>query len=171
MTRSFEKAMKLAALSGLKMALGPAFLASSQRRPDAGGWVAAAVGEMVLDKVGLSWGRSRLPLLIPHTLSGIWVAKQSMEADGEYDPWVVPAAAVVAAGVSTVAPLVRSAAHRILGIPDAVLGVAEDYFAVQLGCEAVGMSLDDVKAAAEDSFEEMKERAMPALQSVGAGSM
>jgi hypothetical protein len=78
---------------------------------------------------------------------------------------------VVAAGVSTLAPMARNAAHRIGGIPDAVLGVAEDYLARKIGCEAVGMSLDDVTQAAWDCVGERVERVLPARQSAGAGSM
>lgn len=65
----------------------------------------------------------------------------------------------------------RLVADRILGIPDAVLGVAEDYRAQTVGCEAVGRSRNDVTLAAKDSVGERKERVSPALQSAGAGSM
>jgi len=171
MSASFEKAMKLAVLSGLKVALGPAFLMSSRRRPEAGMWVTAAIAEMALDKVGVLPSRSRLPLLIPHAISGAWVAHESMKEDGEEDPWAAPMGAVVAAGVSTIAPMLRITGRRVLGIPDFVLGFAEDYAGVRLGCEAVGLSMDQVTQVAKDSVAEVKDRVMPALQSVGAGSM
>src|SRR3954454_13966012 len=143
-TKPFERAMALAALSGLKIALGPAFLTTAWRRPESRSWMMAALGEMVLDKVGVFPSRSRLPLLIPHTLAGAWVAKESMEADGVNDPWAAPMGAVLAAGVATLAPMVRISANKVLGIPDAVLGVAEDYLALKLGSEAVGLRMDDV---------------------------
>jgi len=168
---SFEKAMKLAVLSGLKMSLGPAFLMASQRRPERNTWAAAALGEMVLDKVGFVPSRRSLPLLIPHAISGAWVARESMRADGVEDPLAFPMGAAVAAGVSTFAPMIRVAMSRILGVPDPILGLLEDYLAVKLGSEALGLSIDEVTQVARDSVEELKERVMPALQSVGAGSM
>ena len=168
---SFEKAMKLAVLSGLKAALGPAFLMASQRRPEVSTWTAVALGEMVLDKVGIFPSRSSLPLLIPHTLSGGWVAYESMRADGVDDPLAAPMGAAVAAGVSTFAPMLRIAASRILGIPNPVMGLLEDYLALKLGTETVGLSMDEVTQVARDSMEDLKERVRPAIQSVGAGSM
>lgn len=171
MNAAFEKAMKLAVLSGLKAALGPAFLKTAQRRPDASHWVAAAMGEMVLDKVGFVPSRRSLPLLIPHALSGAWVAMESMREDGVEDPWAAPMGAAVAAGVATIAPMLRVSASTVLGIPDAVLGVAEDYMALRLGTETLGLSMNEVSDAAKQSVEEIKERVMPAVQSIGAGSM
>jgi hypothetical protein len=171
MSASFEKAMKLAVLSGLKVALGPAFLKASRRDSIASTWVAAALGEMILDKVGVLPSRSRLPLLIPHALSGAWVARESMRDDGDEDPWAAPMGAAVAAGVSTFAPMLRMSARKVLGVPDPVLGLVEDYLALRLGCETVGLSMEEVGQVAKESVEEVKERVMPALQSVGAGSM
>jgi hypothetical protein len=178
---SFEKAMKLAVLSGLKVALGPAFLTASQRRPESQTWVAAALGEMFLDKVGIFPSRRRLPLLIPHAISGGWVAHESMKADGIDDPWAGAMGAVVAAGVATIAPMLRTSGSTILGVPDPVLGLVEDYFALQLGSEAVGMSMDEIGQVARESIEgvseqvrptldDLKDRVMP-IQSTGAGSM
>jgi len=171
MNASFEKAMKLAALSGLKVTFGPAFLLTAQRRPEGRHWVAAAMAEMVLDKVGILPSRARLPLLIPRAISGAWVARESMRADGVEDPWAGPMGAVVAAGVATIAPMLRLSASKVLGIPDPVLGLGEDYLALQVGAEAVGLSMCEVKEAAMLSVEELREQVAPALQSVGAGSM
>jgi len=171
MNASFEKAMKLAVLSGLKASLGPALLMTAQRRPDRANWVMAAVGEMILDKVGILPSRSRLPLLIPHALSGAWVARESMRADGEEDPWAAPMGAAVAAGVATIAPLLRRSASKVLGIPDPILGIAEDYFALKMGTEAVGIPMCEVTEVARQSVDDFKEMVMPALQSAGAGSM
>lgn len=171
MNASFEKAMKLAVLSGLKAALGPALLTTAQRRPERGAWVTAALAEMALDKVGILPRRSWLPMLIPHAISGGWVARESMRADGVDDPWAGPMGAAVAAGVATLAPMLRASATTVLGIPDPIIGVAEDYMALKVGTEAVGLSMCEVKDAARQSVEELKEKVMPALQSVGAGSM
>src|SRR3954454_13545193 len=134
-TKPFERAMALAALSGLKIALGPAFLTTAWRRPESRSWMMAALGEMVLDKVGVFPSRSRLPLLIPHALAGAWVARESMREDGVDDPWAAPMGAVVAAGVSTIAPMIRITASKVLGIPDVLLGLGEDYLALQVGTQ------------------------------------
>jgi hypothetical protein len=37
---------------------------------------------MALDKVGIFPSRFRPPLLIPHTLAGAWVARESLREDG-----------------------------------------------------------------------------------------
>ena len=49
---------------------------------------------------------------------------------------------VAQAGVAAVAPMVRIAGSRGLGIPDMLLGVAEDYLALRAGTEALGMTMD-----------------------------
>ncbi len=165
--RTFERAMALAALSGLKVALGPAFLATSRRWPSRQNWVMAAVGEMLLDKVGIFPPRYRLPLLIPHTMTGAWVAQESARADGEDDPWIAVAGGMVAASVAIAAPIVRMAGSKILGVPDALLGLGEDYLALQCGMQALDMPMDQVTGAAREMFDDVKERTRPALESIG----
>jgi len=168
-SKPFERAMSLAALSGLKVALGPAFLNTVHKKPNANHWVMAAVGEMLLDKIGVFPSRFRLPLLIPHTLAGAWVAHESMKEDGAEDPMAAPMGAVIAAGTACVAPMIRIAASRILGIPDIVLGVAEDYLALKFGTEAMGMSMGELTDVAKEAAEDAKGHLMPALESIGVG--
>lgn len=167
---SFERAMTLAALSGFKIALGPAFLATAQRRPDARNWVMAALGEMFLDKVGVFPARFRPSLLIPHTLAGAWVAHESMKADGVDDPYAAAMGAVVAAGVAAVAPMVRITGSKVLGIPDPLLGLAEDYLALRLGSQALDVPMSQVTEAARDSLECVRDQVMPALHAAGIGA-
>jgi len=171
MNASFEKAMKLAVLSGLKATLGPALLTTSLRRPEARQWVLGALAEMVIDKLVFVPSRSRLPLLIPHAISGGWVARESMRADGVDDPWAAPMGAAVAAGVATLAPMLRISANKVLGIPDPILGLAEDYFALKVGTETVGVPMCELTEVARQSVEEIRDTVMPMVQSVGAGSM
>jgi hypothetical protein len=163
----FERAMTLAALSGLKIALGPAFLKTKQRSPQAKAWVMAAIGEMLLDKVGVFPARFRPALLIPHTIAGAWVAHESMKEDGVEDPSALAMGAVVAAGFACVAPMVRIAGSRVLGVPDVLLGLAEDYMALQLGSRAMGMSMEQLTDAAKDAVEGVTDQIKPALHSVG----
>jgi hypothetical protein len=167
--QAFERAMTLAALSGFKVALGPAFLATGRRWPSSRNWVAAALGEMFLDKVGVFPPRYRPTLLFTHSVAGAWVAHESLKADGVDDPWAPAMGAVVAAGVAAVAPVVRIAGHKVLGVPDALLGIAEDYLALKLGSQATGLSMDQLTEAARESVGEVGERIKPALQSVGVG--
>lgn len=164
----YERAMALAALSGLKIALGPAFHTTARGLPNRQNWVLGAVAEMVLDKVGVFPSRSRLPLLIPHTLAGAWVARESLKEDGVEDPRGALMGAAVAAGVATLAPMIRIATRKILGIPDPLLAVGEDYLALQLGCRAMDMPLDQVREAARESIQSAGDRIMPALETVGA---
>ncbi len=168
-TKAFEKAMTLAALSGLKIALGPAFLKTRQNSPTARNWVLGALGEMVLDKVGVFPARFRPMLLIPHTLAGAWVARESMIEDGEDGNTGAALGAIVAAGVASVAPMVRIVGSKGLGIPDALLGIAEDYLALKLGSQAMGMTLDQVADAAKESVGEVQEALKPAMEKVGVG--
>jgi hypothetical protein len=169
-SRAFERAMVLAALSGLKMALGPAFLATSRRWPSRQSWITAAIAEMVLDKLGVFPARYRLPLLIPHTLAGAWVARESMLEDGEDDPWAAVAGGMVAAGVSVAAPIARMAIKKVVGVPDALVGLGEDYLAVSYGCQALDVPMDDVTGAARELWDTARERARPALESMGMGA-
>ncbi len=165
----FERAMTLAALSGSKIALGPAFLESSRRRPSAKSWVAAALGEMVLDKLGVFPARFRPALLIPHTLSGAWVARESLKEDGVEDPTGALMGAVVAAGVAGVAPILRISLSRGLGIPDRLLGLVEDYLFLKLGTRAIGMEMNQLTDVAREAVEEVGDRVMPAARSLGVG--
>src|SRR5262249_10493730 len=154
----YERAMAPAALSGLKIALGPAFLETARRSPNRQNWVLAALGEMVLDKIGVFPPRYRPALLIPHTLAGAWVAHQSLKDDGIDDPYGAAMGAVVAAGVASVAPMVRIVGSKVLGIPDMLLGVAEDYLALKLGTDATDISMDQITDAAREAVEDVGDR-------------
>src|SRR4051794_2856582 len=67
-----ERAMRLAAVAGLKAALGPALVSAAQNRPERKALAMAAMGEMVIDKLPFVPSRSRLPLLLPRAFSGWW---------------------------------------------------------------------------------------------------
>ncbi len=162
-----EKALMLAALCGFKIALGPAFLRTSQRSSTASGWTTAAIGEMTLDKLGVFPARYRPMLLIPHTVAGAWTARESLKEDGVDDPAIVAAAAVVAAGVSATLPLIRITLNKVLGIPELLLGVAEDYVALRLGSQAVGMSMEQVGQIASESVKGFSEQVKPTLEEYG----
>jgi hypothetical protein len=164
--RAFERAMALAALSGLKIALGPSLLATSRRWPSRQTWMMAALGEMVFDKLGVFPPRYRPSLLIPHSLAGAWVARESLRGEGEDDPWAAVAGGVVAAGVAVAAPVVRMTINKVIGIPDPVLGLAEDYMAVSCGAQVLEMPMDELTGVAREMFEDVKERARPALESM-----
>lgn len=154
-SRAYERAITLAAVSGSKIALGPAFLAAGRRRPSAGGWIAAAVGEMLLDKLGVFPARFRPALLVPHTLAGAWVARESLKEDGIDDPAGAVMGAVVAAGVAGVAPMVRIALNRGLGVHDVLLGLAEDYLFLKLGSGVTGLAMEELPHIARESVEEL----------------
>ena len=162
---AFERAMALAALSGFKIALGPAFLAASRRSSNSGTWALAAMGEMFLDKLGIFPPRFRPSLLIPHALSGAWVARESMREDGVDDPTAPLAGAVVAAGVSCVAPIARIVLHRGLGISDVLLGLGEDALALRLGTQATDMSMRQVAEIARDAIEDVTGPLAPSFPS------
>ena len=181
---TFERAMKLAVVTGLKASMGPALFTASRRRPEARTLAMAAMGEMLIDKVPyIVPSRSSWPLLIPRAAAGAWVANEVMkEDDTAQEPYVAAMGAAVAVGVGTFAPLIRGTLNRVLGIPDVVLAVAEDYLALKLGTEAVGMSMEEVGAIARERAtelgvpvnqicDEVAERVRPVLQSAEAGSM
>ena len=165
---STEKALALAALCGFKIALGPAFLRTSQRSSSAKAWTTAALGEMALDKVGLFPARFNPLLLVPHTLAGVWTARESLKEDGEADdPAVLATAAVIAAGVTVTLPMLRIALSKGLRVPDYLLGLAEDYVALQLGSRAVGVSMEQVGQVARESVEDLGNQIKPGLERLG----
>jgi hypothetical protein len=168
--RAFERAMALAALSGLRIAFGPAMLATSRRWPSRQSWIMAAMGEMVFDKLGVFPPRYRSALLIPHGLAGAWVARESLREEGEDDPWAAVAGGMVAAGVAVAAPVVRMTINKVLGIPDPLLGLAEDYMAVSCGTQVLEMPMEQLTGAAREVFDDVRERARPALESMGMRS-
>jgi hypothetical protein len=168
--RAFERAMALAALSGLKIALGPALLATSRRWPSRQTWIMAAMGEMFLDKLGVFPPRYRPSVLIPHSLMGAWVARESLREDGEDDPWAAVAGGMVAAGTAVAAPVIRMTINKVLGIPDPLLGLGEDYLALSCGTQVLDLPMDEITGAAREMFEDVRERARPALESMGMRS-
>ena len=171
---ALQKMIKLAAITGLRAAMGPALLAVSSRRPEGQALAVAALGEMVVDKLPLIPSRSSTALLIPRALAGAWVAKTVMEEEGIDEPFAPVYGAAIAIGTATVAPMLRGILRRVLRIPDPVLGMAEDYLILKTGSEAVGVTLDELKSIAIDSVTEMAQRYLPGAsepQSVGAGSM
>jgi len=106
-----------------------------------------------------------------------------MEREGVDDPWAVPMGAAVASGVAALAPRIRGVLGTVLGVPGPLLGLVEDYIALKVGGEALGLSMEDLKQIGEESVEEVKGYVMsmtsPASsdgpsgspQAVGAGSM
>jgi len=183
--RAFERAMRLAAVCGLRASFGPALIEAAYNRQNRRNWALAALGEMVVDKLPGIPSRASLPLLLPRAASGGYVAQQVMEREGIQDPWIAPMGAAVAAGVAALAPRLRGLIGTVLGIPSPLLGLAEDYLALKIGAEAVGMPMDDLKRIGQESFEDVQglvEQATQAvqpqiqqlqekLQSAGAGSM
>jgi len=163
---AFERAIKLAVVTGLRCALGPALLAAAHDRPERKNLAMAAMGEMVVDKLPLMPSRSSLPLLIPRALAGAWVTRESLRHDGADQPWAAPVGAAVAVGAATVAPLIRNALHTLLRIPQPILGLAEDYLALRLGGEAVGLTMDDLKQIGSDSVDELKGHILPVMEEV-----
>jgi hypothetical protein len=155
--------MALAALSGFKMTLGPAFLAASRNSTSAGTWALGALGEMLLDKIRIFPPRYRPGLAIPHALAGAWVARESMRDEGLDDPLAPVAGAAVAAGVSCVASLARIALRRGFGLADPLLGIGEDYVALRLGTETTGVTLGQVGVLARERAKEFGRSIAPAL--------
>jgi hypothetical protein len=181
--RAFERAMRLAVVSGLRSTLGVALMEAAYDRPNRKAWALAALGEMVVDKVPGVPSRASLPVMLPRAVAGGYVAKQVMEREGVEDPWAVPMGAAVASGVAALAPRIRGILSTVLGVPSPLLGLVEDYIALKVGGEALGMSMDDVKKIGEESVEEIKGYLTSVVsptdsmdpsgspQSVGAGSM
>ncbi len=126
-----ERALLLGVVSGLKASLGPALISAARDRPERKMLAMAAMGEMVLDKLPFLPSRSRLPLLLPRAFAGYWSAKQSLEKDGVQEGSTAYTAAAVSAGVAMFAPMIRATVRKVLGVPDAFVGAAEDYLAPQ----------------------------------------
>jgi uncharacterized membrane protein len=177
-TMAMERALKLAVVTGMRAALGPAILASAQHRPERKSLALAAMGELVFDKLPLVPDRDTLLPLLARGVAGAWVAKRCLEAEGEEDPWAAPLGAAVAMGVAAAAPRLRRALGWSTGMPQPVLGLIEDYLALKLGTEAVGMPFEALVDVAKESLEEVTGRLEDATcpteavpQSAGAGSM
>ena len=169
--RAIERALALAAVSGLRSMLGPALVAAAHDRPGKGALAVAAMGEMLVDKVPGVPARSSLVGLVPRALAGAWVARTVLEEAGEEDPYAMAKGAGVAVAVALAAPMARAALRTVLGLPDFVVGLAEDGLALKLGTDAAGLSLEELRHVAEESLGAVKERVTERVQSIGAGSM
>jgi len=168
---TFEKAMKLAVVTGMRSMLGPALVARSFNRPERKNLAMAAMGELVADKLPLIPSRDTLVPLLVRGLAGAWVAKTLQDEEGTENPWTVPLGAAVAMGVAVAAPKIRKTLSVTTGVSDAFLGLLEDYLALRLGSDAIGLSMDELTQIARDSVEDLRDRLTPMVQSVGAGSM
>jgi hypothetical protein len=181
--RAFERAMRLAVISGLRSTFGMALMEAAYNRPNRKVWALAAMCEAVVDKIPFAPSRASLPLMIPRAAAGGYVAQQVMAREGVEDPWALPMGAAVAAGTAALAPRIRGLLSTVLGVPGPLLGLIEDYIALKVGGDALGMSMDDLKKIGEESVEEVKgyidsvagaylpNGSTGAPQSVGAGSM
>jgi hypothetical protein len=183
--RAFERAMQLAVVSGLRATFGVALLEAANQRPNRKAWAVAAMGEMVVDKIPGVPSRASLVGMLPRAAAGGYVAHQVMEQEGVDDPWAAPMGAAVAAGVAALAPRIRGILSTVLGVPSPVIGLVEDYIALKIGGDALGLSMNDLKKIGEESIEEVKGYVSSAVsasqdilgssserpQSVGAGSM
>jgi hypothetical protein len=175
--QAFERAMRLAVVSGLRSTFGMALMEAAYDRPNRKNWAIAAMGEMVIDKIPGVPSRASLPVMIPRAIAGAYVAQQVMERESVKDQWAAPMGAAVAAGVAALAPRIRGLLGAVLGVPQPLMGLAEDYLALRIGGDALGLTMDDVKKIGEESFEDVKEYVTsialpePTPQSMGAGSM
>jgi hypothetical protein len=175
--RAFERAMRLAVVSGLRASFGMALMEAAYDRPNRKTWAIAAMGEMVVDKIPGVPSRASLPAMLPRALAGAYVAQQVMEREGVRDQWAAPMGAAVAAGVAALAPRIRGLLGVVLGVPSPLLGLAEDYLALRIGGDALGLTMEDVKKIGEESIEDVKDYVTSVAspesspQSVGAGSM
>ncbi len=176
--RAFERAMRLAVISGLRPTFGMALLEAAYDRPNRKAWAMAALGEMVVDKIPGIPSRSALPLMLPRAAAGAWVAKQVMEREGADDQWAAPIGAAVASGVAALAPKLRGLLGAVLGVPSPLLGLVEDYLALKIGGDALGLSMEQIRQIGQESAEEVKgyvtsavHSGQESLQSAGAGSM
>jgi hypothetical protein len=174
---TFEKAMKLAVVTGLRSMLGPALVAGAVNHPARNNLALAALAEMIADKFPLVPSRDTILPLLARGLAGAWVARTVQEEDegGVDDPWIVPLGAAVAMGVAVAAPKVRKTLTLTTGVSDTVLGIIEDYLALRLGSDAVGLTMAEVTDLGRTSVEDLSQRIQPVLesvgQSVGTGSM
>jgi hypothetical protein len=175
--RAFERAMRLAVVSGLRSTLGMALMEAAYDRPSRRTWAIAAMGEMVIDKIPGVPSRASLPAMLPRAVAGAYVAHQVMDREGVQDPWAAPMGAAVAAGVAVLAPRIRGLLGVALGVPQPMIGLAEDYLAIRIGSGALGLTMDDVKRIGEESIGDVKEYITsvaspePMPQSLGAGSI
>ena len=174
--RAFERAMRLAVVSGLRSTFGVALVEAAYDRPNRKSWALAALGEIVVDKIPFVPSRASLAGMLPRAVAGGYVAKQVMDREGVEDPWIAPMGAAVAAGVAVLAPKIRGALN-LIGMPGVLLGFAEDYLALKVGGEALGMTMDDLKTIGAETIDDLKahfasltQDHQPA-QAVGAGSM
>jgi hypothetical protein len=177
--RAFERAMRLAAVSGLRASFGVALLEAAYHRPNRKIWALVAMGEAVVDKIPFIPSRAALPLMIPRAIAGGYVAREVMAREGIEDPTTTAMGAAVASGVAVLAPRIRSLLSTVLGVPSPLLGMVEDYIALKVGGEALGLTMEDLKRIGEESVEEVKgyvgamtsDGPAGVPQSAGAGSM
>lgn len=153
--RAFERAMRLAAVSGLRSTFGVALLEAAYDRPNRKQWAMAALGEAAVDKIPFAPSRASLPGMLSRAVAGGYVAKQVMDREGVSDPFIAPMGAAVAAGVGALAARARGLLHAV-GISGVMLGLAEDYFALKVGGEAVGLTMGDLKSIGAETVDDLK---------------
>ncbi len=177
--RAFERAMRLAVVSGLRATYAVALVQAAHNKPNRKEWALAAMGELVVDKIPGIPSRASLVGMLPRAAAGAYVAKEVMDKEGVEDQWAAPMGAVVAAGVAALAPRIRGVLSVFM--PSALVGLAEDYLALKVGGEALGMTMQDVQHLGQESIQQVQgyvesfasdqSNGARKPQSVGAGSM
>lgn len=162
---AYGRLFALAAVTGMRAALGPALLAASRRAEGREALALAAMAELVIDKLPFTPSRSSLPVLMSRVLAGYWVGSQLAEEDDRLDAWAGPIGAAVAGGVSLLAPSIRWAVGGAFRVPDALVGLAEDALALSVGRSAAGLSNDELQSAAGEAVGLLREgRIGPAVE-------
>ena len=67
--RAFERAMRLAVVSGLRATYGVALVQAAHDRPNKKSWALAAMGEALVDKIPFAPSRGSLLLMLPLRVS------------------------------------------------------------------------------------------------------
>jgi uncharacterized membrane protein len=160
------RAVILGAVTGLRAAMGPALVSASRRRSGREMLAAAALAELLVDKLPITPSRSSLPALIPRALAGYWVGSQVAEQDRSRDATIPIAAAAAATGAALLAPTLRSMLGSAFRVPDVAVGVLEDALAISLGSLAAGLSRQDLSAIVADALRLIHEQAPAAPESV-----
>lgn len=150
--REFTLSLLFGAVAGLRALMAPAALAMAQQRRPHGSahWLAAppvertlaamAAGELLYDKLPIAASRLSPPLLSGRLLAGAMCGAASAQLDQRAGA-VVGAAGALAAGYAGYH--LRKRAGAATGVPDAIIGVAEDAIAIGLATLAANMEIDD----------------------------
>ena len=155
--RAFERAMRLAVVSGLRSTFGVALMEAAYDRPNRKAWALAAMGEAVVDKTPVRPEPGLAAADAPEGRGRRLCGQAGHGARRRGRPLGRADGRGGRLGRGGAGPSDSGACSGpSWACRSPLMGLVEDYIALKVGGDALGLSMEDLKKIGEESVEEVK---------------